>query len=138
MRKAAGAGYSTATDLADWLVRALGHAVPRGPRALTGRIVAAAEAGALPLAKLPLAEMQAIEPRITDDVYLGAFRAAHSVKSRTSFGGTAPDNVRRAGPPLAETAGGQSRTGAQRLTVCRAGRIRYDRSHRAVLGAGSA
>jgi len=93
MRKAAGAAYSTATDLADWLVRAL--AMPfRQAHELTGRIVAAAEARGVALEKLPLAEMQAIEPRINGDVY-AVLGARQSVKSRTSYGGTAPDNVRR-------------------------------------------
>ncbi len=93
MRKAAGSAYSTATDLADWLVQNL--AIPfRQAHEITGRIVAAAEALTLPLEKLPLAEMTKIEPRITTDVY-GVLGARQSVKSRTSYGGTAPENVRR-------------------------------------------
>ncbi|MCR4283436.1 MAG: argininosuccinate lyase [Bauldia sp.] len=93
MRKAAGTAYATATDLADWLVQTLGLPF-RQSHELTGRIVAAAEAKAVTLEKLPLAVMQSIEPRITTDIYsvLGATR---SVKSRTSYGGTAPGNVRR-------------------------------------------
>jgi argininosuccinate lyase len=94
MRKAAGAGYSTATDLADWLVRSLD--IPfREAHGLCGRIVAAAAAKGLPLARLTLAEMQAIEPRMTDDVF-SVLSVQRSVRSRTSFGGTAPANVRRA------------------------------------------
>ena len=93
MRKAAAAGYSTATDLADWLVRSLGLPF-REAHALTGRIVAAAEAKRVSLAKLSLDQMQAIEPRITTDVY-SVLGVAESVKSRVSFGGTAPQNVRR-------------------------------------------
>jgi argininosuccinate lyase len=93
MRKAAGAGYSTATDLADWLVRALGLPF-RQAHELTGRIVAAAERRGVALAKLALADMQAIEPRITDDVY-SVLGVTQSVGSRTSLGGTAPANVRR-------------------------------------------
>jgi argininosuccinate lyase len=93
MRKAAGAGYSTATDLADWLVRALGLPF-RQAHELTGRIVAAAETRKLPLAKLALEDMQAIEPRITGDVY-SVLGVTQSVGSRTSLGGTAPANVRR-------------------------------------------
>jgi argininosuccinate lyase len=93
MRKAAGAAYSTATDLADWLVQNL--TIPfRRAHEITGRIVAAAEAAHVSLEKLPLAEMQKIEPRITDAVY-SVLGARQSVKSRTSYGGTAPENVRR-------------------------------------------
>ncbi len=93
MRKAAGAAYSTATDLADWLVRTLG--IPfRQAHELTGRIVAAAEDRGVSLEKLPLDAMQAAEPRITTEVY-SVLGARQSVKSRTSFGGTAPDNVRK-------------------------------------------
>ncbi|MEX0696905.1 MAG: argininosuccinate lyase [Dongiaceae bacterium] len=93
MRKAAGAAYSTATDLADWLVRALGLPFREAHEA-TGRIVAAAEAKGLPLEKLPLADMQAVEPRISTEVY-AVLGPKQSVKSRTSQGGTAPENVRR-------------------------------------------
>ncbi|HLH50173.1 MAG TPA: argininosuccinate lyase, partial [Roseiarcus sp.] len=90
---AAGAGYSTATDLADWLVRRLGLPF-REAHHITGRIVAAAAARGCALEKLPLAEMQAIEPRIDDEVFsvLGVER---SVRSRASYGGTASANVRR-------------------------------------------
>jgi len=91
--KAAGAGYATATDLADWLVRTL--AIPfRQAHEITGRIVAAAEAKRLPLEKQPLADMQAVEPRITEAVY-AVLGPRASVKSRTSYGGTAPANVKR-------------------------------------------
>jgi argininosuccinate lyase len=92
MKKAAGEGYATATDLADWLVRALN--IPfREAHHVTGRIVAkAAEAGVL-LHRLPLAAMQAIEPRIDDEVF-GVLSVDRSVKSRVSYGGTAPKNVR--------------------------------------------
>ena len=72
MRAAAGGGYSTATDLADWLVRALGLPF-REAHHVTGRIVAAAEARGVALDKLPLAAMQAVEPRITARRLLGAF-----------------------------------------------------------------
>jgi argininosuccinate lyase len=93
MKAAAGAGYSTATDLADWLVRELKTPF-REAHHITGRIVAAAAARGVALEKLPLAEMQAIEPRIDARVFavLGVER---SVKSRASLGGTAPVNVRR-------------------------------------------
>ena len=93
MKAAAGAGYATATDLADWLVRTL--KVPfREAHHATGRIVALAAARGVPLEKLTLEEMRSVEPRITEDAFdvLGVER---SVKSRTSYGGTAPANVRR-------------------------------------------
>jgi argininosuccinate lyase len=93
MREAAAAGYATATDLADWLVRTL--KVPfREAHHITGRIVAAAEAAGLPLEKLPLERMQAIEPRITKAVF-GVLSVERSVASRVTFGGTAPKNVTR-------------------------------------------
>jgi argininosuccinate lyase len=61
---------------------------------VTGRIVAAAEAQDLPLDKLPLSAMQAVEPRITADVFT-VLSPEKSVASRTSYGGTAPQNVRK-------------------------------------------
>jgi argininosuccinate lyase len=92
MKKAAGEGYATATDLADWLVRTL--KIPfREAHHLTGRIVAKAAEAGTPLHRLPLQVMQAIEPRINDDVFT-VLSVDRSVKSRTSFGGTAPKNVR--------------------------------------------
>ena len=93
MRKAAGAAFATATDLADWLVRAAGLPF-REAHGVTGRIVAAAEARGVPLHKLPLAEMRAIDPRLTEAVY-SVLKVDQSVRSRTSYGGTAPANVRR-------------------------------------------
>jgi argininosuccinate lyase len=93
MLAAAGSGYSTATDLADWLVRVLKMPF-RDAHHVTGRIVAAAEAENLPLDKLPLTAMQAIEPRITADV-LKVLSPEKSVASRVSYGGTAPQNVRK-------------------------------------------
>ena len=92
MKKAAGEGYATATDLADWLVRTLKMPF-REAHHVTGRIVAAAAEQSVPLHRLPLAAMQAIEPRITDDVSQ-VLSVANSVKSRVSYGGTAPKNVR--------------------------------------------
>ena len=93
MRAAAGSGYATATDLADWLVRTL--KLPfREAHHVTGRIVAAAEAENQPLEKVPLAVMQAVEPRITDDVFT-VLSPEKSVSSRKSYGGTAPQNVRK-------------------------------------------
>ncbi|MDF2999654.1 MAG: argininosuccinate lyase, partial [Xanthobacteraceae bacterium] len=92
MKAAAGAGYSTATDLADWLVRVLGLPF-REAHHVTGRIVAAAAAKDAPLHRLSLAEMQEVEPRITQDVF-GVLSVTKSVESRVSYGGTAPKNVR--------------------------------------------
>lgn len=92
MKAAAGAGYSTATDLADWLVRVLGLPF-REAHHVTGRIVAIAAAKDAPLHKLSLAEMQEVEPRITQDVF-GVLSVVKSVESRASYGGTAPKNVR--------------------------------------------
>ncbi len=93
MREAAGEGYSTATDLADWLVRTL--KLPfREAHHVTGRIVAKAAEAGVPLDKLPLPLMQEIEPKITKAVF-GVLSVGNSVKSRSAFGGTAPNNVRR-------------------------------------------
>ncbi len=75
MKAAAGQGYSTATDLADWLVRTL--KIPfREAHHVTGRIVAAAESAGVALEDLPLAEMQAVEPRITKAVFARALGRA--------------------------------------------------------------
>ncbi len=92
MKAAAGEGYATATDLADWLVRQLGMPFREAHR-IAGEIVARAAKARLPLHRLPLSEMQAIEPRITEEVF-SILSIPHSVKSRTSFGGTTPLNVR--------------------------------------------
>ncbi len=93
MRAAAGRGYSTATDLADWLVRALGLPF-REAHHVTGSIVKRAESKGAALEDLSLAEMQAVEPRITKDVF-SVLSVDASVRSRTSYGGTAPQNVRK-------------------------------------------
>ena len=91
LRAVAGSGYSTATDLADWLVRVL--RLPfRSAHHVTGRLVARAEARGVDLAGLTLEEMQAEEPGITADVF-GVLTVEASVASRTSYGGTAPANV---------------------------------------------
>ncbi len=93
LAEAAGAGFSTATDLADWLVREL--KLPfRDAHHVTGRIVARAEQLGRALDDLPLSEMQAIEPRLTQGVF-DVLSPAASVASRISYGGTAPANVRR-------------------------------------------
>ena len=91
MKAAAGRGYSTATDLADWLVRELKMPF-RDAHHVTGAIVKAAETKGVDLDKLPLADMQAIEPKITKAVF-SVLSVENSVKSRTSYGGTAPQNV---------------------------------------------
>ncbi|MGY6644445.1 MAG: argininosuccinate lyase [Salinarimonas sp.] len=93
MKRWAGAGFSTATDLADWLVRVLDMPF-RDAHHVTGRLVAMAEAQKTGLEKLSLEQMQSVEPRITDEIFkvLGVER---SVKSRVSYGGTAPANVKR-------------------------------------------
>ena len=92
MHDAAGEGYSTATDLADWLVRTLG--IPfREAHRVTGQIVAQAAAAKVPLHELPLTVMQAIEPRISKGV-IGVLSVESSLQSRQSYGGTAPENVR--------------------------------------------
>ena len=92
MRKAAAEGYATATDLADWLVRTL--KIPfRAAHNLTGRIVAKAAEVGVPLHRLPLATMREVEPRISEEVF-SVLSVDRSVRSRTSFGGTAPKNVR--------------------------------------------
>jgi argininosuccinate lyase len=91
---AAAHGYSTATDLADWLVRVLG--VPfRQAHQMTGEIVKRAEARGCTLADLSLAELQAVAPAITPAVY-DALAVERSVASRSSLGGTAPARVREA------------------------------------------
>ena len=92
MKKAAGEGYATATDLADWLVRTLKMPF-RDAHHVTGRVVALAEEKGVPLHRLTLADMQAVEPKITDDVF-AVLSVTNSVKSRVSYGGTAPKNVR--------------------------------------------
>ena len=92
MRAAAAQGYSTATDLADWLVREAD--VPfREAHHITGRAVKAAEERDCDLAELPLDALKAIDPRIDERVY-GVLSVDASVRSRTSYGGTAPERVR--------------------------------------------
>jgi argininosuccinate lyase len=93
MKKAAGSGYSTATDLADWLVRELGLPF-REAHHVTGRAVALAESKTAGLEKLALEDLQSIHSGITKDVF-SVLSVQNSVKSRTSFGGTAPNEVRR-------------------------------------------
>ncbi len=91
MRAAAGLGYSTATDIADWLVRKLGMPF-RQAHHVTGRVVALAASRAIELEVLTLDDLRSIEPKFDEDVlnFIGVDR---SVASRTSYGGTAPANV---------------------------------------------
>jgi len=92
MRSAAGKGYSTATDLADWLTREL--KLPfRQAHHITGRIVAKASEDDVALDRLPLKTMQAIEPKITQAVF-DVLSVGKSVESRKVYGGTAPNQVR--------------------------------------------
>ncbi len=92
LRAAAASGFSTATDLADWLVRALGLPF-REAHHVTGALVAMAEAKGCDLHELSLAEMQSVHEGITDAVF-DVLGVENSVASRTSYGGTAPQNVR--------------------------------------------
>jgi argininosuccinate lyase len=92
LKAAAGAGFSTATDLADWLVRALGLPFREAHHA-TGALVALAETRGCDLADLTLAELQTGHPGITQEVY-SVLGVENSVASRTSYGGTAPARVR--------------------------------------------
>jgi argininosuccinate lyase len=93
LKAAAGSGYSTATDLADWLVRALG--IPfRQAHHITGRLVGLASVRQIELEKLTLDEMRSVEARITMAVF-DVLGVEKSVRSRTSEGGTAPIHVAR-------------------------------------------
>jgi len=93
MREAAARGYSTATDLADWLVREL-KAPFREAHEITGKIVRRAEdTGVAELALLPMSEFQAVDPRITEAAR-ALLTVEKSVESRDSYGGTAPQRVR--------------------------------------------
>jgi argininosuccinate lyase len=93
MRRTADEGYSTATDLADWLVSTLKMPF-REAHHVTGRIVAKAASENVALHELPLDKMRSIEPRITDGIF-AVLSVENSVKSRVSYGGTSPKNVRR-------------------------------------------
>ena len=93
LAEAAGAAYSTATDLADWLVRSLNMPF-RNAHHVTGTIVAMAEKQGVTLDALALTDMQKVEPKITKDVF-SVLSPLASAKSRTSYGGTAPREVRK-------------------------------------------
>ncbi|MCL4146471.1 UNVERIFIED_CONTAM: hypothetical protein GTU68_027428 [Idotea baltica] len=91
LREAAGHGFSTATDLADWLVRALNMPF-RDAHHVTGSLVKMAEDQGVDLDALSLEQMQSVEPRITADV-MQVLSVESSVRSRVSYGGTAPAQV---------------------------------------------
>jgi argininosuccinate lyase len=92
LEAAASSGFSTATDLADWLVRELDMPF-RDAHHVTGTLVAMAEARGCDLPDLSLKDMQSVEPRMTEAVF-GVLGVQNSVASRISYGGTAPDQVR--------------------------------------------
>jgi argininosuccinate lyase len=89
---AAASGFSTATDLADWLVRELGLPF-REAHHVTGTLVAMAEARSCDLPELSLQELRSVHPGFNQEVY-SVLGVENSVRSRTSYGGTAPDQVR--------------------------------------------
>jgi argininosuccinate lyase len=92
MRAAAEGGFSTATDLADWLVREAD--VPfREAHHITGRVVRLAEERGVSLPDLDIESLKGVDPRIDNRVY-GVLTVEASVRSRTSYGGTAPERVR--------------------------------------------
>jgi len=94
LKESAGAGFTTATDIADWLVRVAG--VPfRQAHHITGRIVRIAEDRGCGLEDLSLADLKGVDERITNDVF-SVLGVEASASSRTSFGGTAPANVAKA------------------------------------------
>ena len=88
---AAGSGFSTATDLADWLVRAVNMPF-RTAHHVTGTLVAMAEAKGCDLADLSIEDMKSVHDELTDDVY-SVLTVENSVRSRMSYGGTAPAQV---------------------------------------------
>jgi argininosuccinate lyase len=103
LRTAASSGFSTATDLADWLVRALGLPF-REAHHVTGTLVAVAERKGCDLSDLTLADMRAVHPGIGEEVF-GVLGVENSVASRTSHGGTAPERVREQVARWTETLG---------------------------------
>lgn len=94
MRASLQSGFPTATDLADWLVRVLNMPF-REAHHVTGRIVALAEEHSIDIAQLTLPQLQSVEPTITEGVF-SVLDVDSSVNSRTSYGGTAPENVKQA------------------------------------------
>ena len=102
MRRRPGEGYSTATDLADWLVRTLNMPF-REAHHVTGRIVAKAAADGVPLHRLPLAAMQSVEPRITEDVF-AVLSVDHSVQQPGQPWRDGAEERAPGGQPLAQGA----------------------------------
>ena len=94
MKEAASRGFSTATDLADWLVQNLNMPF-RQCHSISGRIVKLAEEKQCRLDELTLEDMQSVEPKITKNIF-DVLSVENSVASRTSLGGTAPANVKKA------------------------------------------
>ena len=109
MAAAAGRGFSTATDLADWLVRELKMPF-REAHHVTGTIVKMAEKKGVDLENLALSDMQSVEKRITKDVFT-VLSVENSVRSRVSYGGTAPQNVRKMARAWARRLEKDARTG---------------------------
>jgi argininosuccinate lyase len=108
MAAAAGAGFSTATDVADWLVRVAN--VPfREAHHITGRLVALAESRGIGLEGLTIEDFKSIDERIDSRIHK-VLGPENSVRSRTSFGGTAPDNVRAAAAMWKEMLTGEKAT----------------------------
>jgi argininosuccinate lyase len=105
LKAAAGAGFSTATDLADWLVRKLDLPF-REAHHVTGRVVALAEGRGVGLEDLSLADLQSVEPRISEDIF-AVLGVEKSVESRVSYGGTAPAQGRRAAQSWLDCLGGK-------------------------------
>jgi argininosuccinate lyase len=92
LEAAAASGFSTATDLADWLVRVLNMPF-RDAHHVTGTLVKLAEDSGCDLPELSLDQMRSVHEHITNEVYT-VLGVHNSVASRTSYGGTAPDQVK--------------------------------------------
>jgi argininosuccinate lyase len=110
LKTAAGAGHATATDLADWLVSRLGMPF-REAHHVTGRLVAEADRQGCTLGQLSLADLQAVEPLINAEIF-DVLTVESSVRSRRSFGGTAPENVRKAAAAWLSELGSLGQTGS--------------------------
>ena len=107
MHDAASSGYAVATDLADWLVQKLGLPF-RDAHHVTGRVVALAEVKKIKLDELTLADLQAIEPKISKDIFK-VLTVENSVALRKALGGTSPTNVKREASRWLKTLKGKGR-----------------------------